>query len=281
VNTYRNKLGYRTYVQFMMDLGRNGKPDGATYTPLSASSADCPYHQESTAGGTFSFPPSEQPTHAIRRALIAGIEEVKRHNETIPDMNQRDWVSIVSFDTTAGAVLRQSLTGDYNLAMAACTGLQADSDSVANTSTETGLLLARQHIDRPENGGQGRRHAEKVVVLLTDGIPNLKTSSDATVSSYRSSHPSADFYGGSGGNYYYDAALMQTMTMELQRWRVFPVGVGLGCDYDFMDRLARMGSTADQSGESHRTSGSPVAYEQEVYEIFNDIISNPRIRLVR
>ena len=50
----------------MLDWGRNGKPDGTNYTPLSTSSAYCPYHSESTAGGTFSFPPSEQPTHSAR-----------------------------------------------------------------------------------------------------------------------------------------------------------------------------------------------------------------------
>src|SRR4029078_8940046 len=60
----RNKIGYTTYVQFMMDNGRDRQPDGANYTPLSTLSPNCPYHSESTAGGTFSFPPSEQPTHS-------------------------------------------------------------------------------------------------------------------------------------------------------------------------------------------------------------------------
>ena len=35
VNSYRNKIGYRTYVQFMMDHGRSNRPDGSTYVPLS------------------------------------------------------------------------------------------------------------------------------------------------------------------------------------------------------------------------------------------------------
>ena len=34
------------------------------------------------------------------------------------------------------------------------------------------------------------------------------------------------------------------MALQLQNWKVFSVGLGLGCDYDFMDRLARIGKTA-------------------------------------
>jgi hypothetical protein len=67
------QIGYRSYVGFMMLEGRDGKP-GGRLTPLSADSPDCPFHDEGTAGGTFSFPPSEQPTHAARRSVIAAIE---------------------------------------------------------------------------------------------------------------------------------------------------------------------------------------------------------------
>ncbi len=117
-------------------------------------------------------------------------------------------------------------------------------------------------------------------MLLTDGIPNLKTSSDATISAYRTSHPSGEYYGGSSA-YYFDAAIMQTAIMHSKRWKAYPVGVGLGTNYDFMDRLARMSTTANPSGQSPRTSGSPVAYEDEVSAIFRNIISNPQLRLVR
>jgi hypothetical protein len=59
------------------------------------------------------------------------------------------------------------------------------------------------------------------------------------------------------------------------------VGIGLECDYGFMDRLARMGSTADQDGESPRGSGNPADYEQRLTEIFQHIITNPKLRLVK
>ena len=277
--SYRNKIGYVTFVQFMLDNGRNGRPDGTNYMPLSTSSPHCPYHNESTAGGTFSFPPSEQPTHAARRSLIAAIQEIKLKNNTIPDTNQRDWVSLVTFDTVSGTVLRQTLTGNYDTAMQSCTRLQAVADDQYSTATETGLMAGAAHIASPADGGVGRYNTQKIVVLLTDGMPNLYSSSTATISAYRSSNPNSDFYGGS--SYAYDGPLMQTLTMQADRWKVFPVGLGLGADYSFLDRVSRMGSTANDDGESPRTSGNPVAYEQELSAIFQNIIDNPQVRLVK
>ena len=176
-------------------------------------------------------------------------------------------------------MLKQALTGDYDQAMQSCTTLQAVADDQSSTATETGLLTAKNYLQLPANGGSGRANAQKVVVLLTDGMANLKTSSNTTVSNYRTAHSSSDFYGGS--SYVADAALMQSMSMQSQNWRVFSVGLGLGCDYDFMDRLARLGNTADPDGTSPRTSGNPVNYEAELSAIFEEIINNPQVRLVQ
>ena len=78
---YRNKIGYRTYVQFMMDFGRDGQPASGQYVPLSTSQRRTARGTaKSTDGGTFSFPPREQPTHAARRALIAAIQVIKERN---------------------------------------------------------------------------------------------------------------------------------------------------------------------------------------------------------
>jgi len=276
---YRNKIGYLTYVQFMMDCGRDYRPDGVNYTPLSVSSPYCPYHNEVTAGGTFSFPPNEQPTHSARRSIIAALQEIKSKNNTIPDSSQRDWVSIVTFDTTTGVTLKQSLTSNYDTAMSIVRNVQAVGDTQNSTHTESGLILARQHIASTASGGLGRQNTQKVVVLLTDGMPNLYTSSTATINSFRASNPSSNWYAGS--NYPADGALMQIMGMQQSGWHTFPVGLGLGTDYSFMDRAARMGSTANDDGESRRTSGNPLAYEQELSEIFQQIIDNPQVRLVQ
>jgi len=278
---YRNKIGYRTYVQFMMDHGRDRKPDGRRYVPLSRHSADCPWHTEVTAGGTLRFPPREQPVHAARRATIAALQVVKERNAGISDPDQRDWVSIVAFDSLVGGgpVIEQTLTADYDQAMQACTRLQAVADDCVSTATEAGMLLAKEHIRPRSEGGSGRYATNKVVVLLTDGVPNLYVSSRSEIDRFIRDNPSDDFYG--RAKYPYDAALMQAAVMEQKKWYMFPVGVGLGTDYDFMDRLARTGATANDDGESPRGSGNPAEYERRLTDIFEEIITNPQVRLVQ
>ena len=83
----------------MMYYGRDVKPDGTNYTPLSLSSnlCACPLHSESVGGTCFSFPPDEMPTHAARSALIAAIQVIQSLNQGISDSNQMDWVSIITF----------------------------------------------------------------------------------------------------------------------------------------------------------------------------------------
>ncbi len=272
-------LGYRSYVQFMMSQGRDLKPDNVNYTPLSTASPFCPWHAESTAGGTFSFPPREQPTHAARRALIAALQVVKECNQNISDPNLRDWVSIITFDRLTGdsPSIKIALTGDYDAAMRACTRLQAVGHNGASTATEVGLIAARNHLKPQSEGGQGRIQTNKVVVLLTDGVPNLYFSSATTISNYRMNNPSDNFYGDSNAK---DAPLMQASIMQLSRWSLYPVGIGLDCDYDFMDRMARM-STTDRDGQGPRGSGNPADYEDRLTEIFRRIITSPKLRLVQ
>ncbi len=276
-----NQIGYRTYVQYMMDFGRDLKPTGSTYVPLSRHSPDCPWHSESTPGGTFRFPPREQPTHASRRALIAAMQVVRERNRGINDPDQSDWVSVITFDAlnNGGPVIQQSLTPDYTSAMDACTTLQAVGDKGASTATEAGLIAARDHIKSKKEGGEGRLSTNKVIVLLTDGVPNLYVSSSSEISSYIASNSDPDYYSGYANAY--NAPLMQIAQMEQKKWSVFPVGIGLGTDYDFMDRMARMGGTADDAGQGPRGSGNPAEYEQRLTDIFREIITNPQVRLVQ
>lgn len=280
--SFRNKIGYLTYVAFMMDHGRDSPVVGQQYTPLSVHHPQCPYHAEDTDGGTFLFPPREQPTHAARRAIIAALQVVKEQNANIADPGQRDWVSIITFDRLSGGgpTIVQPLTADYDAAMQACTRLQACSDKDGySTATEAGLVTARNHLRPKSQGGAGREATNRVVVLLTDGVPNLYVSDDATIDRYQLDNPNSDWYG--NGQYWLDAPLMQSAQMQLDGWGVFPVGVGLGTDYGFMDRMARMGGTADDNGQSPRGSGNPAQYEQRLKEIFENIITSPKVRLVQ
>lgn len=280
-NAYRNMLGYRTYVQFMLDFGRDTPVVGSEYAPVSTHSPYCPWRDESTPGGTFLFPPSTQPMHAARRALIAAIDVLRKRNASVPDHTQRDWVSIVTFDRIAsgGPVVEQVLTGDYEAAMQVCTRLQTVSDIGASTATESGLIAAREHLAPESEGGSGRMQTNKVVVLLTDGVPNLYSSDSREINRYISQNPSSGFY--SGGAYAFNAPLMQAMQMQARGWHLFPVGIGLGTDYDFMDRMARAGGTASERGQSPRGSGNPAEYERRLTEIFEEIITSPQVRLVQ
>jgi len=283
IDYYWDELGYCSYVQFIMYYGgRTGKPGGSLYSPLSQFSADCPWHSESTAGGTFSFPPREMPTHAARRAIIAAIQVVKDCNQNITDPNQRDWVSVITFDALSnGTVIQVPLTSDYDAVMQGCAQLQAVPDSIgASTASEVGLIAARNHIKPESEGGMGRSAKDKIVILLTDGMPNQKQSSSSTISTYITQYPSSNFYGDSS-HYPQDATLMQTSTVQRGNWYLYPVGIGLGCDYGFMDRMARMGATANGDGQSPRGSGNPADYESALTQIFQDIITNPKLRLVQ
>jgi Flp pilus assembly protein TadG len=274
--SWRDKVGYITYTQFMLDLGRDGQA-GGLYAPISIESSNCPYHTETVRGRSFSFPSREQPMHAVRRALIAAIEIVRERNQSVTDKNQRDWVSVIAFDRNGGTRMVMSLTGDYDIAQLACTKLQACTDIGYSTSTESGMIVAKNHLD--SQTGLGRKNANKVVVLLTDGAPNDYSTSEAEINKFMVDNPSGDFYG--NGGYWLDAPLMQAASMKSKKWDVYPVGVGLGTDYGFMDRLARLGGTADDTGRSPRGSGNPAEYEQRLTEIFEDIINGGKMRLVQ
>lgn len=290
-DAFLNQIGYLTYVQFMMDWGRdrspdvgnstNGDPAVGTKTPLSVLSADCPFHSEVTAGGTFNFPPREQPTHAMRRAVIAALKTIKDLNKNV-SASQGDWVGIVSFDAIDSyhqPVIRHSLSGNFTAAMQACTTLQAVADVSSSTATENGIILAKQHLQSTSNGGAARTFTQKILVLITDGVPNIYSSSNSTITSYISGHSNADWYSTSDPEY--NSVLMQTSMLNTSKGYTFSVGMGLGCDYNFMDRIARMGKTADPNGQSTRGTGNPALYEDELSDIFKKIIQAPGSRIVR
>jgi len=289
--SWRNQIGYVTYAQFMLDWGRDRSPEEANWknarknipgkTPLSVDSPFCPYHKEATAGGTFSFPPRTQPMHAVRRSLIAAIQVVKELNSGLT-MGAGDRVSIVSYDGLDAdhkPELVLELTGDYDAAMLACTKLQATSDLGRTTAMESGLILARDHLRIEKEGGKGRQFTTKVVVLLTDGVPNEWESDASEIQDYITENPDGDYYGSDYA--WYNSVLMQTSQFQADAAdsRLFPVGMGLGTDYDFMDRVARMAQT-DRNGESARGSGNPTEYEQRLTEIFEEILKRPNSRLV-
>jgi hypothetical protein len=269
-------LGYKSYVQYMVQRDRDGTTASGHYTPFSYNSTrypaqavvPCKTHSEVTAGGTFDFPPSEQPTHGGRRAIIAALQLIKTRNQTISDPTRRDWVSVISFDRgrdpAGGITTWYSLGSDYNAAMQSCTQLQACYEPGLCTATATGLVAAYNHIKPASQGGLGRTSSNKIVVLLTDGKPNL-TPTNCTL-------PITP-YTGDGSK---DAALSEIATLQAKNWYVYGVGIGLSTDPDFMGRAATLGGTS----VSHVASDAE-NYEADLTSIFDNIITHPKLRLVR
>ncbi len=161
--------------------------------------------------------------------------------------------------------------------MQSCTTLQAVSDVGSSTAIEAGLLLARQHLLPPDEGGQGRPTADKVIILLTDGVPNAWISSSSDINQHIANNPNADFYG--SDFVWLNSALMQADLVQGENDVLHSVGVGLGADYDFLDRMSRFSGT-DVGGHSQQGSGNPAEYEQVMTDIFLNIIKNPGSRLV-
>jgi len=274
---YANKIGYLTYVQFMMDYGRDLKPDGLNNVPLSRRSPDCPYHTEATPAGYFRFPPREEPTHSIRRALITAIQLLKQRNESLP-AQQCDWVSIIAFDTPLGgsAEIIQPLTPDFDQAMLACTRLQACGDKGLTSNLEAGLIAAREHL---RSGDAARPNAHKVVVVLTDGLANSAVSTAKDILAFVSTTSDSAFP--LDGNQPQLAAMMQVGRCRQDGWSVFPIGVGVGANWAFIDQLARLSGNTGNNQIPDNVASDPVDREQRIVEILKLIIDRPPVRLVQ
>ena len=74
--------------------------------------------------------------------------------------------------------------------MTACTQLQACSNTAACTNTEAGLSLAQSHIKPASQGGAGREHTNKIVVLLDRRPAQPQQSSNTTITNYVNANPS-------------------------------------------------------------------------------------------
>jgi hypothetical protein len=278
---FGNKIGYRTYLQFMLDFGRNLKPNGRQYVPLSAHSTDCRWRPESTVGGRFDFPPRTEPMHTVRRSLIGALEAVKRRNLEIGNPALTDRVSIITFDSLVGGgpVVRQPLTADLDLAMRVCTRLQAAGDRKAGSALDAGMEMARLHL-RPKNeGGQGRRAAKKVVVLLATGPPDTCQTDRSEIAQFMLVRPSQEFY--ADGPSRYNAPLVSAVRMHARGWRVYPVGVGTENHHDFLGRLARIGGTDPASNQANSLSDGSTEPKRQLVNVLRRIVSTSEVQLVQ
>jgi Flp pilus assembly protein TadG len=304
------KMSYKSYVTFLMYRGRNqamGTVGGKAYYSIMSAGPDpttpnnYKTHTETVSDATLgdvtfdNFPPSEMPTHAVRRAIISALQVIQNRNATISDPQYKDWVSIVTFDR-AGAgntLVRQPLTSSYATAMQSAVTLQACYYGDECTDSNGGLRKAYEYIRARSKGGQGRENANKVVVFLTDGLPNIYNSySDDEsnggaetdqISAATRSHPS-----GWGSGNTQNGPLYQALNMQSKGWSTFAVGVGLNGSQSFMDLMAGMAGTQITKTVNGRTTTGAydVAKDINTYEttlkgVFNRIITNPKLRLVQ
>jgi Flp pilus assembly protein TadG len=292
-----NKIGYRSYLRFMMQRGGgNLKPGGTLYTPLSYHSSDHPTCPDTVGTVSYNFPAWEMPTHAARRAIIAAIQVIDSRNKNITDPQQRDWVSVISFNVKgSGAVievpLRQNssttgnpvsyadaISGNSAVGSNGCVNLQACADyssSSGGTTTDQGLIAAVNHI-KYGGTGLGRQQANKIIVLLTDGLPNDHSSLDGDITNYKGGHSSSYWTGDNNK----DAALMQTAMMQGNNWYLYAAGLGANCDTTFMNSMACMGGT-DVNGNAPTFATNSYQIEASLTSIFNNIIQSPKLRLVK
>ncbi len=293
INGHVNKLGYQTYVQFMMDYGYDRQAGGNQYVPLSRHSPLCPWREDTnptSPGYGLLFPPREQPTHAARMAVMAAIDKVAAVNAHLPDA-AKDHVCVISFDTGSGVNIRYPLNAtscDYAAAKASARDFQAVADDKNSTASENGIIAARNHLNPVLNPQGARPWANKLVVFLSDGIPNIKQSSNSTINSFMNANPKGEWF--TGGSYAMErnATLMQYSQLKGSGWKSHAVGIGLGTDRSLMDRLARTAATAvrdpnnpDGPRISPYAGGNPADYQERLTAIFNDIIGAPYVTLVK
>jgi Flp pilus assembly protein TadG len=290
-NINGTSFSYKKYVQFLITYGRDGPIGGTSrYSIMSVNNPNYKKHSETVGGTLFTdFPASEMPTHALRRAVIAALQVIKERNSTISDSAYKDQVSIIAFDRknatgdTDNVQILRSLTVDYtdamNVAMKkiqACK--QSSGQDIYCTNSEGGLSLAYKLLS-PYNAatnpqGAGREHANKVVIFLTDGNANLKETEDGVIGQYMTAHP-----GGWDDDYPSNAALMQSAKMQGENWYLYAVGMGLDSDQGFMNKMAVKGGTA-KDGKSYDNATDSNVYEETLKSIFQNIITNPKLRLV-
>jgi hypothetical protein len=289
------KMSYKSYVTFLMYRDRNqemGTVGGTKYyTIMSVLNPNYKKHSETVNNVTYdNFPPPEMPTHAVRRAIITALQVIQTRNNTVGEAEYKDKVSIVVFDRkgSGNTLIRQELTAEYADAIQSAKTLQACYYGDECTDSDGGLIVAGKHL-LPHNAttnplGKGRENSNKVVVFLTDGLPNLYESSTTDISNAKKTHSS-----GWGSSTAQDGALLQALNMQGKNWSLYAVGVGVNGSQSFMDLMAGMAQTqipkVDVNGKetkgAYDIAKDVNTYETTLKDIFNRIISNPKLRLVQ
>jgi hypothetical protein len=296
INSYRDQIGYRTFLQFMLDWGIDDVSNSIYYTQLSVGSSNCSYHNETIDGVSFSMPASEQPMHSIRRALISTTNLIKSRNQSVGDSNQQDRVGLLKIEYVVPpkTILDVALTTNYDSFRNICRTIQSVADSTTSTSLDLHIKLAREQLT---SSAQSRANARKIIVVVSDGIVTRPTSSTADIDTYQLQYPwpqYAWFHGvppplgvtdpryepNSLKRYARNSALMEAHMGSVRGVELYVVKVGYTSHKMMADALAEFGGTTNTANEAPIVTNNPSLYESRIKAVLADIIDNPRGRLV-
>ncbi len=273
-------IGYRTYLQFMLAQGRDLKPDNSQYTPLSLHSPDCATHEEVIGNQRFTFPPRCQPMHAVRRGLIAAVQQIKRANSPAASgaANIKDRVAVVTFDRLIGGGVRIAapLTDDYDAVMAACSRLQAVGDLGNSSAVEAGLAQAAELLKSTSHRGSGRSDSEKMIVFISGSTPDLFVSTADDLRRRMLRMPALPYY--PEEDHWLNAPLLLAAEMraDSEGPSLHGVGVGPAADVEFLRRLSRAASQSAEQIEPAIAAG-----EKHLVEVLERIFSSAQATIVQ
>ena len=248
--------GNRSYVQFLLDLGRDLKPDGIDYSPLSVHHPACPAHWEPVADRLLSFLPREQPMHAVRRALAATLIELDRQNTWLADGTAQDRTALIGFDClhNGGPMAWHRLGSDFAAATVAAGRLQAAGDTRAPRPLDAALQTAAEMLTNEPSAAAGR---EKIVVVILAGEPQTARTSESSVEAWAAGSLSPVWLE-APIDHPQRAALAQVERMRQRGWKVYVASVLPAADH-FANLLARMAGHEQALIAAAEPAGKPGA----------------------
>ncbi len=221
-SNFRYRYGLKTYVDFLVE----SKP------------------QISQTNNLFNTP--EQPLRAVKDAVQA-------LSDTIDALDGIDHMSLEIFATTSRHEV--NLTDNYQ---SIANTLYARQSGHYNTSTNIGAGLATALVELQSS--RARDSAKKVVVLMSDGVPNVDSSGS---------------YVGDGAPTAVGYALDQAEIARDQNITVYCVSVGYGVDRSVMQEIA-----AIANGQEFYAAGNPEEYTEQLQMIFRSLGGRRPVALI-
>ena len=139
--------------------------------------------------------------------------------------------------------------------------------------------MAREHLQPSSQGGAGRRNVHKVVILLTDGLPNCAVSSSKPIQDFASAY--IDSGSLSDWSEAELAALVQAVKFHHDGWSFYPIGVGVRVNHKFIEQLARCAGLARNARPFDAIADHPVGRVEKIVQVLRQIIDHPPIHLVQ